>query len=245
MEKKENSIKAKIQKNIIIIIIVLIIVIIILVDAIPDALREMAPSIDFETVNFGGYSWLVLDERDDKMLLLSEYILFEMAYSSTRQTNTWEDSLLRKYLNNEFFNTFNQAERELIILVVNENPDNPRFGTNGGNDTEDLVFILSLDEILKYFGDSGNRRSNGSLINDVYNARRFATDINGNRVRQWWVRTPGAQNHRAVYVGQSGGSDEGVILVNGGSRSPMSDGVTVTSNDVGVRPAMWVMIDGS
>ena len=243
MEAKEKSIIAKIKKNIAPIIFVIIIAILLFIGIVPDELREMAPPIDFETVNFGEHSWLVLERQEDRMLLLSEYILFEMAYSSRRNINTWEDSSLREYLNHDFFYAFTQEERALIIPVINGNPGNPRFNTYGGSDTEDLVFILSLEEILKYFGNSGEMRSD--LINDIYNERRRTRDLNGNLVRAWWVRTPGSENRRAVFVSQSGsGSSRGTLQVGGGQSTPMSPGTIVTSSDVGVRPAMWVAVDG-
>ena len=245
MEAKEKSIIAKIKKNIAPIIFVLIIAIALFIAIVPDALREMAPPIEFEKVTFGSHSWLVLERQDDRMLILSEYILFEMAYANRRGSNTWEDSSLRDYLNHDFIYTFTPEERALIIPVINENPDNPRFNTDGGSDTEDLVFILNLEEILKYFGDSGERRNNGRFINDIYNTRRIAPDVNGNDVWSWWVRTPGSESRRVAHVSQAGwGTSRGRILVGGARGSIWTEGTTITCRDVGVRPAMWVAVDG-
>ena len=243
MEAKEKSIIAKIKKNIAPIIFVLIIAILLLfIDIVPRALREMAPPIEFEQVTFGSHSWLVLERQGDRMLLLSEYILFEMAYANMRGSNTWEDSSLRDYLNHDFIYTFTPEERALIIPVINENPDNPRFNTAGGGDTEDLVFILSLEEIRKYFGDSGRIRDD--VINDIYNTRRTAPDINGNYVR-WWIRTPGSRIQHVVIVNQDGwGTNRGTIFLDGGGGSLWFEGTTITCRDVGVRPAMWVAVDG-
>ena len=244
MVKKENFIIAKIKKNIAPIIFVIIIAILLFIAIVPYVFREMAPPIEFEQVTFGSHSWLVLERQGDRMLLLSEYILFEMAYANRRGSNTWEDSSLRDYLNHDFFYTFTPEERALIIPVINENPGNPRFNADGGSDTEDLVFILNLEEILKYFGDSGRRRSNGRLINDIYNTRRLAPDINGN-YGAWWIRTPGSEIQRVAFVSQvGGGKSAGSILVDGRSGSLWFEGTTITCRDVGVRPAMWVAVDG-
>ena len=244
MKQKENSIIAKIKKNMYA-IIVLAIATVLIIGIVPDQLREMAPPLEFEKVYFGDYSWLVLERQEDKKLLLSEYILFEMSYANRRGSNTWEDSSLREYLNHDFIYAFTQEERASIIPVTNENPNNPRFNIYGGGDTEDLVFILNLEEILKYFGDSGERRANGRLINDIYNARRTAKDLSGDYIWHWWIRTPGSDSRRVVYVSQGGlGSSRGTIHLDGGSGSPVSEGVTVTSDNVGVRPALWVAVDG-
>ena len=186
----------------------------------------------------------MLERQGDRMLILSEYILFSRAYSNVSTISTWEDSSLREFLNHNFIYRFTEEERALIIPVLNENPDNPRFGTSGGNDTEDLMFILSLEEILKYFGDSGERRDDGRLINDIYNARRITPDTNGNYVDAWWVRTPGSEIRRVVFVNQGGsGSGRGSIILDGGQGNMWSVGTTSTSN-FGVRPAMWVAVDG-
>lgn len=48
-----------------------------------------------------------------------------------------------------------------IIPVINENPDNQCYGTKGGEDTQDRIFLLSLEEATcKYFGDSSSKMYN-------------------------------------------------------------------------------------
>ena len=242
-DREKKSLVTKIKENKLAYIFLAVVIIVFIVLVIRDVRLEMAPPIEFETVNFGEHSWLVLERQEDRMLLLSEYILFEMAYSSTRRTNTWEESSLREYLNHDFFYTFAPEERTLIISVINKNSDNPRYNADGGGDTEDFVFILNYDEILGHFGDSGGRRNFGGLIHDTYNARRVAYDVDGNYAQWWWVRTPGHQRLRAVLV-----SPGGSIHLYGDRRQfrPIGStvGRTVTCSDIGVRPAMWVEVDG-
>lgn len=90
-------------------------------------------------------AWYVLDKTDDTMTLLSVKILDGRPYSSTLAYTTWEDSDLRKWLNNEFYdNAFSDTEREQIVSVLLENID--------GQNTEDYVYLLSFNEFLSYFG---------------------------------------------------------------------------------------------
>jgi hypothetical protein len=51
------------------------------------------------------------------------------------------------------------------------------------NDTDDYIFLLSLEEVVKYFGDSG-QLLNGNPnyehgISDEYNGARIAYTLNG------------------------------------------------------------------
>ncbi len=96
--------------------------------------------------------WEVIDENDGEMLLISHYILDSKPYNTEQTDVTWETCTLRKWLNNDFYNTaFSAGEQNMIITTTLSNNDNAYFGTAGGNDTEDKVFILSLDEVMDYY----------------------------------------------------------------------------------------------
>lgn len=96
--------------------------------------------------------WIVLDVQDNKAFLLSKYVLFASRYHNYENVPvTWEQCYLRERLNNEFYNSaFTQSEKSGILLTHNTNPDNPTYGTYGGADTDDYVFLLSLDEVNQY-----------------------------------------------------------------------------------------------
>ena len=83
-----------------------------------------------------------------------KYGLDAQAYNSSDEAVTWENSGLRQWLNDTFYKSaFSEAQREVIIPVINVNPDNERWGTSGGNDTNDTVFLLSIEEAESYFSD--------------------------------------------------------------------------------------------
>ena len=97
-------------------------------------------------------SWEVLDIEDGKALIISDYVLDVMEYHKDDEDITWADCTLRTWLNNDFYEeAFTEKEQGSIDYSEIQNTDNFAFGTEGGEDTEDYVFLLSLDEVKKYY----------------------------------------------------------------------------------------------
>ena len=220
------------------------------------------------TIRFGQYDWHVLDEREDRVLLLAERVIEKRAYHGQEVEVTWESCDLRKYLNGAFYHSFSAFDRGRIIEVINENNDNPWYGTNGGNPTTDRIFLLSIKEAVKYFGDSGqletkNRNPGWDWCNDEfmpwlddpYNIARRAMDDTG-IVRFWRLRSPGANNRYVAAVTGfcADGFDQGGIDI-GGPGCEFTDGyfkyngsgylsgcLSNGQNLNGVRPALWLRI---
>ena len=190
-------------------------------------------------IRFGKYDWYVLDKQDGKTLILTEKVIEKRAYHSGECEITWETCDMRKYLNGEFYNSFSEADRARILEIVNENHDNPWYGTNGGNPTTDKIFLLSIKEVFKYFGDSGQFENRPRMYpncdwckdeflpwtDDQYNLNRRAVDDSG-MVVHWRLRSPGA-NERLVanVMGNCGDEFEhGAICVSGGGGELSPDG---------------------
>ncbi len=96
--------------------------------------------------------WEVLDEGNGKMLLISRYILDWQPYNTDKTAVTWENCTLRSWLNNDFYNTaFSTDEQSRIITADLPNPDNTYWDISGGNNTQDKLFLLSIDEIRNYY----------------------------------------------------------------------------------------------
>ena len=214
-------------------------------------------------IQFGGYKWYVLEKQDGKMLILTEKIIKKRIYHRNESEITWEICDMRKYLNGEFYNSFNEFDRSRIIEAANENSDNPWYGTSGGNSTTDRIFLLSIEEVVKYFGDSGqlkNRHINLGCdwckdeffpwIDDQYNINRRAVDDSG-MVVGWRLRSPGANGRLVAFVmGNCGDEFEhGGINVSGGGGDLSPDGHFIfDSSDIldvmkstnGIRPALWL-----
>ncbi|MDR3084727.1 MAG: DUF6273 domain-containing protein, partial [Christensenellaceae bacterium] len=99
-------------------------------------------------LRFGGYTWRVLGIKNEAALIITEEIIEQRAYHDAYNEITWAGCELRKYLNGEFYDRFSAADRSRILRVTNQNPGNPWYGTQGGEDTLDSVFVLSLEEAV-------------------------------------------------------------------------------------------------
>jgi len=179
---------------------------------------------------FGRYDWRVLDVQNGRALLLTDKVIEKRTYHHVLKDVTWEKCGLRSYLNGEFYNSFGQEKSRIAEtrLTNKNNPWHPNIP--GGNDTNDWIFLLSLDEVcggIPYFGDSSSGLKNQSnSIWDENNSKRIANDDSGEACR-WYLRSPGTriQGCNVAYVG-----DAGNVYVNG----------TYARLACGVRPALWV-----
>ncbi|MCL1997958.1 MAG: DUF6273 domain-containing protein [Turicibacter sp.] len=176
--------------------------------------------------NFSGYNWQVLDIQNDQALLLSEFVLKNHAYNTEQTDTTWENCTLRTYLNDDFYNKL--ADKGKIVKKTIQNKSNQWFDTSGGNNTTDHIFLLSLEEVVQYLGDSGQLQkkpfNNPLWIDDDFNRKRIAKDTN-DAVAWWWLRSPGNYSDFAASVSRGGGVD-----VRGYRVSIVG----------GVRPALWI-----
>lgn len=154
--------------------------------------------------------WRVLDVQDGNALIISEYLLDTTVYYFDIADTTWETSSLRSWLNEKFYDAaFSNNEKECIQTVKNTNPDNPLYGTPGGNDTEDKVFCLSLEEAQLYFKDADDRMAapteyaikQGATVNDS------SALENGMNTGWWWLRSPASSSNRAADVDCYGNID--------------------------------------
>ena len=172
--------------------------------------------------------WLVLKKSGSKVLLISRYGLDCKQYHHERVSMTWENCDLRKWLNGEFIrNAFTAAEQKKIAVTRLPNDNNARYGTFGGNSTEDLVFCLSLAEAESLFKDDAARKCVPTPYAVGNGAWQSSENfIDGRGCCWWWLRSPGLHQRYASYV------------LAGGARLP--DGLNVNSDINAVRPALWV-----
>lgn len=188
-----------------------------------------------DKIIFAQYKWRVLDMKNGKALLLCDKLLEDLQpYHKDFVDITWDSCTLRQYLNNDFLNEFHQVNRNKIVESLVLNVKNPWFSTCGGGNTTDYVFLLSLEEILQYFGNIGqldDKSPNGLWSNawkgDPYRTKRGAKMVNGNP-KWWWLRSAGFRNNHAAYI-----NGTGRVFVAG-------DRVVRTG---GVRPALWIKLE--
>lgn len=194
-------------------------------------------------ITLADYNWRVLDVRGDTALVVTEEIIDQRPYHDAYKEITWADCALRKYLNGAFYDHFSEADQKRVVTVINKNPDNQWYGATGGVDTEDKIFLLSIEEVCKYFGDSlrnlynpGKNQRYWFQRKDVNNEKRLAILQGRNGSWWWWLRSPGRVNVKAAYIF---GTDGGIgIQGNNVLKGNLSDGRCTG----GVRPALWIKL---
>lgn len=195
-----------------------------------------------DKISFGSYEWRVLEVKNNTALIITEYIIEQRAYHNAYKDITWADCSLRKYLNSEFYDRFTAAEKSRIIPVLNKNPDNQWYGTKGGTDTQDSIFLLSIEEtVCRYFGDSssklyspGKNQRYWFERKDKNNSKRIARlEKRKEGSWWWWLRSPGRVSIKAVYI-----HGDGNIGIQGNNilKGNISDGECKG----GLRPALWL-----
>ena len=196
-----------------------------------------------DKISFGKFDWCVLDIQNNMALIITENIVETRSYHDHYADITWAECSLRKYLNGEFKNKFTANEKSRIIPVINKNLDNQWYGTKGGEDTQDSIFLLSLDEaVCRYFGDSSAKLYNRNekhkywfQSKDENNSKRGAT-FNGYR-NSYWLRSPGRIGAKAVYIK---GNPFGCVGIQG--NNVLEGNVSETDYFGGVRPALWLNV---
>ena len=168
--------------------------------------------------------WIVLDEQDGRVLLLSRYGLDCVPYHSRRAIVTWEKSSLRHWLNREFLAaTFDEGECQAVCKTrVDNSPAQGyrNYSANSGSDTMDMVFLLSYAEAWKYLPTNDERKTTSTAYAQANGA--YCSPVNGHC--WWWLRSNGNHGTCAANVHYDG--KLGDFLVH----DPYA----------AVRPAIWV-----
>jgi len=192
----------------------------------------MNDEINYPEIEFGNIIWLKLEEQADEILLLSKYTLEERPYNDVFACVTWETCTLRNYLNGVFFQKFSEKEKGKILRKTNINNGNLWYNVKSSKNTEDFIFCLGVDEVVKYFGDSFLLRNGNpdaaAFIIDQYNNNRRTFNIDDKLPSRWHLRTPGQNYYHLTYV-----SEMGFIHMSG---------INNHYPNFGLRPAMWVKL---
>ena len=141
--------------------------------------------IPSSVATYGGQdiTWKVLEVKEDKILVLSEKVLFNMKHYETTPMWHWEDSLIKAYLNKEgtdgFVSQYGLNEVAIVAATSEE------AGYEAGD-----VFLLSMKEVqFDYFNDGYNSGT-------AYNLAGTATE--------WWCRNYGSGDYDFMYVWNDG-----------------------------------------
>ena len=170
--------------------------------------------------------WRVLQSENGEAFLLSDVILDKKAYDESYEYITWEESSLRAWLNEKFMNrTFSAEEKEKINITEIVNQDNPAYGTEGGNNTSDKIFLLSSAEV----DEKEDGKKYGFLNDETRKCK--ANSFSEMEIAFWWLRSPGYNSSSATEVFGYGRINR--------------DGNNVYDNIAGVRPALHLNLSSS
>lgn len=216
------------RKCFIILLIILIIVIIVFVSK-------------GETVKFGSYwqmnrevktplEWIILNETENSYLLITKYSIDASIFAHNKDYTTWENSVVREFLNNNFYNhAFSEEEKERIILTTVTADKNPQHkNVNQGKDTKDYVFLLSITEAEKYFNlDKERIATSTNYAKMGANPEHWSgVAVSNFGATCWRLRTMGFDNYHSCSVRFNGSiSYEGDILY---------------SPHYAIRPCIWI-----
>ena len=167
--------------------------------------------------------WLVLEVQEDKALLISRYGLDGQRYHDEDARVSWEKCSMRAWLNGTFLDTaFTPAEQEEILTVDIDNSQEQ--SAIKGNDTQDKLFLLSIPEVNKLFGDDESRQcipTDYAVVNWAYTSDKYMVD--GRAAGPWWLRSSSDEKSCASVVLSNGRCDKYYLC-----------------SIYAVRPALWV-----
>ena len=183
--------------------------------------------------------WDILKTDSGKAMLIANLILDSQDYypvfgesnsfshnGKTGYANNYELSSIRKWLNNNFYNTaFNDLEKAMIqSTTVDNSVASTSLDSNSYvcSNTNDKVFLLSNKEIVTYYSSTSVRLA---IATDYAKAQGVYVGSDG--YSSWRLRSPNPNTaYYAYYVGADGAF--------------YSNYVGLTS--VGVRPVLWIAL---
>lgn len=147
----------------------------------------------FGCYNGSPIEWTILDIEDDSMLLISTESIDIKSYDPDHAPVTWETSFIREWLNGVFINeAFTEEEQGKILTSLVTADPNPEYDTDPGSDTEDKIFLLSIEEVREYYRDDVSRQCLYHGLDENY---------------WWWLRSPGRSPSYAARVRSDGTVD--------------------------------------
>ena len=206
--------------------------------------------------------WKVLDKKDGKLLVIADKLIdsFSFNYNPNKENIndvTWENCKIRQFLNNEFISMqMTEDEAKMIVTTHNENKACNEYlksiwnfkqepysemATQIHRDdvaTDDKVFLLSLEEVLKYFPGEEEPQAKEYPFSELktsenrtaYVTKAVKENSKGYYDREtlggvWMTRTLSDVDNKVVYISGSG------EIYNYFTYVPLF-----------IRPAMWINV---
>ncbi len=208
---------------------------------------DSSGNVTYDCVWFGSYpqsdatgekkdpiKWRVLSVDGNDAFLIADCNLDCESYNNLSEDITWKMSTIRSWLNgynasnnadsidyssdNFIDKAFTSAEQDAINQVTVANNDNSDWGVEGGNNTQDKIFLLSIEEVTNrdygFLSDGDGKDETRKRKNTAYIANGgkigSITMVGEGSNDEWWLRSPGNRADEAAYV-----SYDGSIWANG------------------------------
>ena len=185
--------------------------------------------------------WRILKISGTKALLLADRMPDTCPFHDKDEEVNWSGSLLRQWLNNEFYTrAFSDEERAAIETTIVKNPANPLYGIGKGPDTQDHVFILSNDEVFASSLASDYGFYAGSGIDD--SARRFRSTLYAKCRGAWWSSVAGYRGNSFWFMRTNGYTSSSITYVCDFGYL-YNQGTSVTCDDAAILPAINVDLE--
>ena len=188
---------------------------------------KVGDELKFGTYNGDPIEWQVIEVNEEgEALIISKYALDMREYSKEHTPVTWAESDTRGWLNGEFYDTsFTDKEKKEIVVSHLTTAANRDFDTEGGEDTDDKIFLLSAEESEKYFPTNEERLcyptehciKSGVWVSDYAGFEGTCC---------WWLRTTGKTRYLTAFVYVAG--------------NVFFEGARIFSHYLGIRPAMRI-----
>ena len=184
-----------------------------------------------DTMEFGCWpkdkkiGWTIIAADNNNILLLSTKVIDANKFHDVYGDTTWAGSYIRRFLNEEFYQkAFTDQEKKRILLSHVKAEKNPLYPVDPGEDTDDKIFLLSIEEVRKYV-----EPNNLILAEPTIYAMSSGVEKDAKTGGcYWWLRSPGNAGCNIARV-----SGVGMIL---------EHGFFASDNHNGIRPAMWITI---
>ncbi|MCL2467178.1 MAG: KAP family NTPase [Micrococcales bacterium] len=198
-----------------------------------DVQEECANVLLSAVVRLSGVDWRVLEVRsegsDRQALLLADRVIGTGPYNKADIRTSWARCDLRRWLNEEFADSLGKPLTDRVLRRKVHNGPNPVWDTDGGEDTTDQFFLLSMEDAAGYFTDEVP-----SDWKAYRKLKRFALGVHGIAKNEegesswWWLRSSGRSPVYCAGVSRDGDVRDSGFLV---------------SSSWAVRPAFWLNLE--
>ncbi len=186
--------------------------------------------------------WIILNEEDGKALIIANLLLDSQDFYPTQDTSTfshnggvgyvnnYELSNIRKFLNDDFYNSaFKGLNEEIIKETIVDNSVESTGKTSNNyvcNNTNDKIFLLSYSEVITYQEIFDSIETEGTDYAKCQGLEYYNFSATSGGV-YWWTRSPSSNNANLSYRINV---DSGYNYMN----------ANAYYNGIGVRPACWI-----